>query len=196
MTLIMPQEAKKTNHVEARVTEIRLHFIESAGRISASLIGMLNRVCGQIYALLFLSPKPLSLDDIVTELGVSKGSVSVNIRLLEDFKLVKKVWVKGSRRDYYEAVAAIPEKIIRGFFEKISRNIKDSLDMVDDCHCLATDASKSRDGSAHEELRFITERLQLVRSFYENADRLFEAVYSGEKIDTSLLKPLLERKIG
>lgn len=192
----MADVAKKPNHLDSRIAEIRSNFIESAGRIAGSLIGMLNRLCGQIYALLFLSPKPLSLDDIVTELGVSKGSVSVNIRLLEDFKLAKKVWVKGSRRDYYEAVATLPDKIIRGFFEKISRNIKDSLDMVNDCHCLATDAAKSRDGSAHADLRFMVERLQMVKSFYENADRLFEAIYSGEKIDTGLLKPFLERKIG
>lgn len=170
----------------------RANFIEGAGRISVSLLGILNRVCGQIYALLFLSPKPMSLDDIVAELGVSKGNVSINIRILEDFKLVRKVWIKGSRRDHYEAVDALPKKIIKEFFDKIRRNIHDSLDMINDCCALANDASKKPSGGNVGEVRFMMERLNLIRSFYESANCLFEAVYSGKQIDTNLLKPVID----
>ena len=162
--------------------------MEGAGRISASLLGILNRVCGQIYALLYLSPEPLSLDDIVAELGVSKGNVSINIRILEDYKLVKKVWVKGTRKDYYQAVDTLPAKIIKEFFEKIRRNIRDSLDMIDDC-CATVDGVKGAEG---EEARFMLERLKLIQSFYKNANFLFEAIYSGQKIDTSVLKTIIE----
>ncbi|MBI2339298.1 MAG: hypothetical protein HYU99_02870 [Deltaproteobacteria bacterium] len=148
-------------------------------------------MCGQIFALLYLSPEPLSLDDIVADLGVSKGNVSINIRVLEDFKLVKKVWVKGTRRDYYQAVDTLPTAIIREFFTKIRRNIQDSLDMIGDCTQLAEDGQKGKGGNP-EEAHFMLERLARVRSFYENANLLFEAIYSGQKIDTSVLKTIIE----
>ncbi|MBI4411066.1 MAG: ArsR family transcriptional regulator [Deltaproteobacteria bacterium] len=170
-----------------KLLQARQSFIEGAGRISASLLGILNRVCGQIYALLFLSPEPLSLDDIVAELGVSKGNVSVNIRVLEDYKLVKKVWVKGTRKDYYQAVDTLPTKIIKEFFEKIRRNIRDSLDMIDDC-CATVDGAKG----VESEAQFMLERLKRIQSFYKNANFLFEAIYSGQKIDTSVLKTVIE----
>ena len=69
-------------------------FIQGAGKVSSGLLGMVNKVGGQIYALLFLSQEPLSLDNIAERLEISKGNVSINVRMLEDYKLVKKVWVK------------------------------------------------------------------------------------------------------
>lgn len=172
----------------------RQSFIEGAGSIAVSLLGILNRVCGQIFALLFLSQKPLSLDDIVEELEVSKGNVSVNIRILEDYKLVKKVWIKGSRRDYYSAVDELPKKIIKEFFDKIKRNIEDSLDMVQDCCHLALEAQqrgRANETPEDDETGFMLQRLNTIRSFYQNAHFLFEALYSGQKVDTSLLRPII-----
>ncbi len=77
------------------------NFIDTFGKLAASL--GLNRVVGQIYALLYLLDNPLSLDDIAKNLKISKGNVSVNIRELESWGAVKKIWVPGSRKDYYEA---------------------------------------------------------------------------------------------
>lgn len=36
-------------------------------------------------------------------LSISKGNVSINIRALEFWSMVKTVWVKGDRKDYYES---------------------------------------------------------------------------------------------
>ncbi len=185
------QGFSKEKH-DDKLHQARMNFIDGAGRISASLLGILNRVCGQIYALLLLSSEPLSLDDIVTELGVSKGNVSVNIRVLEDYKLVKKVWVKGTRKDYYEANATLPTKVIKEFFDKIRRNIHDSLDMLEDCCHLAEEGKAKVSGDDVAKADLMLDRLQLIRSFYQGAHALFDALYTGEKIDGKILKPLLE----
>src|SRR3989338_2471833 len=84
---------------DAALTEAVDTFIQGAGQISAALLGMINKVGGQIYALLFLAEEPLSLDDISDRLEVSKSNVSINIRMLEEYNLVRKVWIKGSRKD-------------------------------------------------------------------------------------------------
>lgn len=186
----MPEQTSTIKKQEdPRLFHIQKNFIEGAGSIAVSLLGILNRVCGQIYALLFLSSEPLSLDDIVMELGVSKGNVSINIRILEDYKLVRKVWVKGSRRDYYEAVTALPQKIIKEFIDKMRRTIQDSLDMIQDCCDTATGVCKELKGD--EKAKFYRDRLNTIRSFYQNANLLFEAIYSGQSIDTRLLAPIL-----
>lgn len=177
----------------ADLDQIKQDFIQGAGNIAASLIGVLNRVCGQIYALLFLSPTPLSLDDIVEELQVSKGSVSINIRILEDFKLVKKVWVKGSRKDFYEAVDELPKAVVKVFFDKIRRNIQDSMDMICDCHDSAAQIEKKTKGHGRDEVAFMVKRLERIRSFYQNAGLLFSALYEGQPLNTSLIKPILEK---
>ena len=76
-------------------------FIRITGELGAGL--GLNRSIGQIYGLLYMSDKPLSLDTIVEKLKMSKGSVSLNIRELEKWEAVKKIWVNGTRKDFYEA---------------------------------------------------------------------------------------------
>ncbi|MBI4845408.1 MAG: hypothetical protein HY810_02905 [Candidatus Omnitrophica bacterium] len=76
-------------------------LVDDLSNIVASL--GINRVAGQLYILLFFSQEPLSLDEMTKRLKISKGHVSTNIRALERWNAVRKIWVKGSRKDYYEA---------------------------------------------------------------------------------------------
>ncbi len=64
-----------------------------------------NKVLGQLYGTLLLSAEPLSLDDMMSRLGISKASVSTNMRSLEHMGMVRQVWVRGGsgRRKYYQA---------------------------------------------------------------------------------------------
>ncbi|MYD11829.1 MAG: hypothetical protein F4X02_17505 [Chloroflexi bacterium] len=64
-----------------------------------------SKVMGQLYGSLLLSAEPLSLDDMMARLDISKASVSTNIRSLEHMGMVRQVWVRGGsgRRKYYQA---------------------------------------------------------------------------------------------
>lgn len=78
----------------------------------------LPRSLGQIYGLLYLSPQPLSLDDIADGLQISKASVSTGSRQLAAWGAVRQVWVPGARRDYFEAVPEIG-RILRDLYENL-----------------------------------------------------------------------------
>ena len=80
--------------------QTRLDMIEACGRV-CQLLG-LPRSTGQIYGLLFLTPKALSLDGIVELLGISKASASMGTRQLMAWRAVRQVWVMGERRDHFE----------------------------------------------------------------------------------------------
>lgn len=62
-----------------------------------------GRVIGQLYSALLMSQHPLCLDELESIVGKSKGSVSLNMRNLERWRMVHEVWVKGERRKFYEA---------------------------------------------------------------------------------------------
>lgn len=64
-----------------------------------------SKVMGQLFGALLMSAEPLSLDDLVELLDISKASVSMNLRTLEHMGMVRQVWVrgKGGRRKFYEA---------------------------------------------------------------------------------------------
>ncbi|MDC3415308.1 GbsR/MarR family transcriptional regulator [Aquibacillus sp. 3ASR75-54] len=56
---------------------------------------------GRLYCLLFFSDRPLTLDEMKDELGMSKASMSLAVRNLLDLNMVEKAWVKGVRKDLY-----------------------------------------------------------------------------------------------
>jgi len=87
-------------------------FIEDAGSTTQAL--GVGRVVGQIYAYLYFSEPPRTLDDMKEALGISKGSASMGVRQLEQWGAVQRVWVKGDRKDYYSA---------NDYFGRIVRNI-------------------------------------------------------------------------
>src|SRR5262249_5719313 len=79
----------------------RQSFIENLSRISQ--FWGYPRAMGALYGALYLSPTPLSLDDLMPIVGVTKGAVSTNIRALEQLGMAHKHVRSGDRKDYYQA---------------------------------------------------------------------------------------------
>jgi DNA-binding transcriptional regulator GbsR (MarR family) len=184
---------KRPRQPDARNGELILDeayetFIQGAGKISSALLGMINKAGGQIYALLFLNDEPLSLDDISKKLGISKSNVSINIRLLEDNSLVRKVWVKGSRKDYYAAERVYPKKVLGDFLGKIRNTIGDAIMTIERTRAKATEAKVLLDGSHREKIEFILQQLTLMGLFYYAADKFFDDFFSGKPINVDLLR--------
>lgn len=84
----------------------------------------LNPLMGRIIALLIISKKPQSLDEIADKLEMSKGPISQICRRLKDRNLIEKVWVPGDRKDYYKAVDDIFGRAYSNQMEKMRKNIK------------------------------------------------------------------------
>ncbi|WP_367870095.1 GbsR/MarR family transcriptional regulator [Luteolibacter sp. Populi] len=77
----------------------------------------LPRSIGEIYGLLFISPEPLALDDLVNRLGISKGSASQGLRALKTLGAVREIEIEGSRRSYYEASTEL-KRLVGGFIRE------------------------------------------------------------------------------
>jgi DNA-binding transcriptional regulator GbsR (MarR family) len=166
-------------------------FIQGAGQVSSALLGMVNKVGGQIYALLFLSDEPLSLDEIAEKLEISKGNISINIRMLEETRLVRKVWIKGSRKDYYSAERVYPKKVIKGFLEKIQRNIQDAITTIEETRSTILEINSALKSSEKEKAEFMLNQLTLIGSFYYGALHFFNDFFDGKPIDIDILRHLI-----
>lgn len=77
----------------------------------------LPRSLGEIYGLLFITPEPLSLDDLVSQLGISKGSVSQGLRMLKNLGAVRDVEGIEGRRTYYEPDVEL-KQLVGGFIQE------------------------------------------------------------------------------
>lgn len=79
----------------------------------------INKTMAQIHACLMVSEEPLSTDDLMEELGISRGNVNMNIRSLIEWGVIYKTFIKGDRKEYFEA-----EKDIWKLARVISRERK------------------------------------------------------------------------
>lgn len=103
-----------------------LHFGEMGSRWGV------NRTVGQIYALLFLSPQPLNADDIAEALGFSRSNVSMGLKELQSWRLVKLIHQVGDRRDYFETPKDVWEIFRILMEEKRKREIDPTLTLLRD----------------------------------------------------------------
>ena len=112
----------------------RDEFINSVERKAAQM-GNTAGLQRRILAFLMFTPRPVSLDELRERLRVAKSGVSVNIRVLENSGFVRKVWVKGERKDFYEADFKIAELYanssdkmaelgVRAAFESIEKSLR------------------------------------------------------------------------
>ncbi len=103
-----------------------LHFGEMGGRWGV------NRTVGQIYALLFLSDRPLNADEIAEALGMSRSNVSMGLKELESWRLVRKRHLPGDRREYIEAPDDIWQIVRTLAEERRRREIDPTLSLLRD----------------------------------------------------------------
>jgi DNA-binding transcriptional regulator GbsR (MarR family) len=85
----------------------------------------LPRSIGEIYGLLYISSHPLSLDDLVERLAISKGSASQGLRTLRTLGAIRETPQNGERRTYYEPATEL-KRLAGGFIKEQIRPHLDS----------------------------------------------------------------------
>lgn len=108
--------------------EAKNQFIHSWGMLGSSW--GINKVMGQIHALLLIAPQPLTTDEIMEELHISRGNANMNIRALLDWGIIYKVYNPGSRKDHFKSEKDILELARQVTLERQKREIEPVLKML------------------------------------------------------------------
>src|SRR5262245_18645946 len=129
-------------------------FVDGIGAAAATS-GILTQPQGRIFARLSLAQRPMSLEDIAVELEQSKSNVSVNIRGLVGWHLVRRVSVGGSRKDYYEAATDF-WRLMQEVLERRYRfNVRQVLVAVDESRRADQAAPAPRSAAEKDQATFI-----------------------------------------
>ena len=97
--------------------QAKLKYIQTWGGLATSW--GINKTMAQVHALLLISNKPLSTEDIMNELKISRGNVNMNVRALIDWGIVQKEYVVGERKEFFVA-----EKDVWELFKQITKERK------------------------------------------------------------------------
>lgn len=141
-----------------------LHFGEMGSRWG------INRTVGQIYALLYVSERPLNADDIAEALNFSRSNVSMGLKELESWRLTKLQHLPNDRREYFSA----PEDVWAIFRtlaeERRKREIDPTLSMLRDA--LMAAPSSAEDRHAQQRMKAMHDLIEMATMWFNDIQKL------------------------
>jgi DNA-binding transcriptional regulator GbsR (MarR family) len=162
-------------------------FVDGIGAAAATS-GILSQLQGRIFALLYLQPRPLALEEIATELQQSKSNISVTIRGLVEWHLVRRTPVGGSRKDHYEAATNF-WRVMQEVMERRFRwNLRQALAAAAETERALEPGGRGSDAPSREAAAFITGRLMGLKLFFTAVDAAIGAFTQGKTVDGETLR--------
>jgi DNA-binding transcriptional regulator GbsR (MarR family) len=145
----------------------------------------INRTMAQIHALLMVSPEPLTADQIMDELQISRGNVSMNLRDLINWGIVRRTSLPGDRRDFFTTEADVWSMFQIILRERKKRELDPLLSRLDECLTIAGKKPEPKLGTpltpeekeAHEAY---VKRVTELRDFFNTFHRLFSVLLDNQ----------------
>ena len=148
-----------------------------------------KRNMGRLWTLLYLAPAPLSAAQIGARLSLSSGAVSMLLSELTHWGAVKKTWVPGERRDYYEPETSIWKMVSRVFRERELRKITVTIEIFEEAISgLRQQLGSTDDQEQQAHLQLVLKRIDSLLALARTGEQLLKAILSGESIDASPLR--------
>lgn len=128
------------------------------------LIG-LQKSIGEIYGLLFVSPRALPMDEIIERLGISLGAASQGLKVLRSVGAVKTVYTPGDRRDYFAADLELSKFATAFIKEELQPRLDRALVRIETMETLAAELEPSLQAGA-------AERLERLKHWLERGEKM------------------------
>jgi len=154
------------------ITEAKAQFIQSWGSLATQW--GINRTMAQIHALLMITPDPLSADDVMEELAISRGNVNMNIRELITWGLVDKILIPGERREFFTAekdIWVVARQVIK---ERKRRELEPLIKVLD---VLSDVEGDKKD----KEVKTFTDTIAGIKKFSMQADKTLDMMIRAEE---------------
>ncbi|HLT75380.1 MAG TPA: MarR family transcriptional regulator [Ohtaekwangia sp.] len=155
-----------------KLAEAKNQFIQAWGTLGSKW--GINRTMAQLHALLLISPDPMSAEEMMEELNISRGNVNMNIRELIDWGLVEKLHKPGDRKDYFVAEKDIWEVTKQVARERKKRELEPVLKVLEQVSNIEGD-KKDRNVKA------FTESIAGVKRMASNADKTIDTMIKAEE---------------
>lgn len=155
-----------------KLTEAKQQFIQSWG-VLGSQWGI-NRTMAQVHALLLVASKPLSTDDIMEELSISRGNANMNIRDLMDWNLVEKVIVPGDRKEYFTAEKDIWRVATRIMYQRKKRELDPMIKVLNQL-------SEVEGDKRNADVKAFTDAVENIKKFAGQAEKTMDVMIKAEE---------------
>jgi len=160
--------------------EAKEKFISTWGGLG-TLWGI-NKAMAQIQALLFISTKPLTMEEIMEDLKISRGNTSMNLRQLMDWGIVTKKLIVGERKEFFTTEKDVQELARHIAKERSRREIQPVIKILKELSSIKDDQSI--------QTKELIKQTKALHDLAETADTMLQKIISQEQnwMTKSLLK--------
>ncbi|WP_153801034.1 GbsR/MarR family transcriptional regulator [Foetidibacter luteolus] len=155
-----------------KLAEAKQQFIQSWG-ILGSQWGI-NRSMAQVHALLLIAGTPLSTDDIMEQLSISRGNANMNLRDLMDWNLIDKVIVPGDRKEYFTAEKDIWKVATHIMYQRKKRELDPMVKVLNQL----TDVEGDK---RNPEIKAFTDTIESIKRFAGHAEKTMDVMIKAEE---------------
>ena len=167
--------------------EIKENFVQGLSQVSQ--FWGLPKSMGAIFAVLYLSPSAIGLDELVEKTGFTKGAISTSVRTLARMGLVHRQSKLGDRKDYYIAESdfyKVVRSILKGRenseFDRALASVKETLVELEASPTSASEA---------EEWEFVKSRVAEMQSFFDGLDNLVRVITALETMNQNTVQKVI-----
>jgi DNA-binding transcriptional regulator GbsR (MarR family) len=169
---------------EALVSDIVGRLIEFWG---------FKRNMGRVWAVLYLSPEPLTAQDLRELLRLSSGAVSMILSELSRWGVVKKVWIQGDRRDHFAAEVQLWRMISRVLSERERTEIVVFMETCEEAMRFLETKASGHDPKERARAQLQMERIKGLFELARLGKKLLDSLLSTAKLDA---EPLTRFMLG
>ncbi len=155
-----------------KLTEAKQQFISNWGAFGTHW--GINRTMAQIHALLLISPDPLTQDDIMEELNISRGNTNMNIRELINWGLVDRVLISGERKEFFSAEKDIWKVVKQIVKERKKRELEPMLQLLDKLEAVEGDKKD-------KEVKTFVDTISGIKKLGKQADKTLDTMIRAEE---------------
>lgn len=152
-----------------------------------------KRNMGRVWGILYLSPGPLSAQNLRDALQLSAGAVSMTLNDLARWGVVKRVWVPGERRDYYAAEVQIWKMVSRVFAEREGGEIRHAIEALEQALAALEERLSADEPSERERAELQRMRILALLGVARLGRQLLDSLVSTARVDA---EPLSQLELG
>lgn len=155
-----------------KLAEAKAEFINQWG-ILGSQWGI-NRTMAQVHALLLVASQPLSTDDIMEQLNISRGNTNMNVRELIDWQLVQKTLIAGDRKEYFTAEKDIWKVATKIMYQRKKRELDPMIAVLGKLGDIEGDKRNA-------DIKAFTDTVANIQKFAGHAEKTLDTVIKAEE---------------
>ena len=146
-----------------------------------------KRNMGRVWAALYLSPDPLSAQDLRAALGLSSGAVSMILTDLSRWGVVRRVWIQGERRDHFAAEVQLWRMISRVLSERERTEIVAFLEACEEALAFLEQKAKGTDARDRSRAELQIDRIKALHELARLGKKMLDALLATAKLDAEAL---------